>query len=66
MEELEEGRMYVVTTKHAFVFPFSHYEELPNGQKVACFKEPGQGRNGVQYRKVVPEAGNVLSITPVE
>ena len=66
MEDLEEGKMYVVTLKTSFVYPFSHYEDLPNGQRVALFETPGEGRHGKQYRKVVIGAENVHSIHPVE
>lgn len=66
MNNLEPGQLYMVTTKHTFVFPFSHYEDLPNGQKVACFETPGETRFGKQYRKIVIGAGNVDSINKVE
>lgn len=65
MDNLEQGQIYVVTLKTTFVLPFSHYEE-EHGEKIACFQEPGVGRFGTQYRKIVVGAPNVHTVEKVE
>lgn len=62
---LEPGKTYIVTLKHTFALPFSHYED-EYGHKIACFETPGETRFGKQYRKVGVDAQNLHSIHEVD